>query len=205
MNNHNKENYNTLEYYNKNAKQYFEQTKVADFQIIYDKFLKQLPKNAYILDLGCGSGRDSKYFIDNGYKVKAVDGSIEMCKLASEYINQQVECMKFEDLKDIKVYDGIWMCTSIVHVEKEKLPNILTKIVNALKDDGTLYISFKVGSKYEIKEGKYYTFLTENEMKEMLNKIDKRLKFVEYFETDPCTKRIEKNLIWGNLIMKKSF
>lgn len=200
-----KENYNTLEYYNQNAKQYFEQTVIAsDFQEIYDKFLKELPQNAYILDLGCGSGRDSKYFMDKGYKVKAVDGSIEMCKLASEYLNQNVECIKFEELNDIKVYDGIWICTSIVHIEKENLEAILAKIINALKDTGILYISFKVGSGYEIKEGKYYNFLTENEVKEILNKIDKKLEIIEYFETFPCTKRMQKNLIWGNCIIKKT-
>lgn len=81
-----KEKYNTLEYYNRNAKIYCDQTLVGNLQENYNKFLKHLPPNAYILDFGCGSGRDSKYFLDNGYKVKAIDGSIEMCKLASKYI-----------------------------------------------------------------------------------------------------------------------
>ena len=71
------EKYDTLEYYNNNnAKIYYEQTLVASLKGNYDKFLKHLPKDAYILDFGCGSGRDSMYFIKNGYKVKAVDGSI---------------------------------------------------------------------------------------------------------------------------------
>ena len=88
------EEYNTLEYYNKNAKIYCEQTLVGNLKENYDRFLKQLQPNSYILDFGCGSGRDSKYFIDNGYKVKAVDGSEEMCKLAKQYISQDVNCMK---------------------------------------------------------------------------------------------------------------
>ena len=96
-----KEKYNTIEYYNKNAKTYCEQTLVGNMQENYDKFLKHLPTNAYILDFGCGSGRDSKYFIEKGYKVKAIDGSTEMCKLASQYISQEVICMNFEELKDI--------------------------------------------------------------------------------------------------------
>lgn len=37
-----KKNYNTLEYYNKNAKQYCEQTLEADLQENYDKFLKEI-------------------------------------------------------------------------------------------------------------------------------------------------------------------
>ena len=65
------EKYNTLEYYNKNAKIYCEQTLEGNMQENYDKFLQHLPSYAYILDFGCGSGRDSKYFIEKGYKVKA--------------------------------------------------------------------------------------------------------------------------------------
>lgn len=198
-----KENYNTLDYYNKNAKQYCEQTLVGNLQENYDRFLKELSNNAYILDFGCGSGRDSKYFIDNGYKIKAIDGSAEMCKLASEYIQQNVQCMKFDELNDIDTYDGIWACSSILHVEKEKLPDILTKMVKALKSNGIIYTSFKIGSGYEIKENKYYNYLTKDEMQDILHIIDGNVKLVDYFETLPSTRRNATNTIWGNFIIKK--
>lgn len=198
------DNYNTLEYYNKNAKQYCEQTLVGDLQENYDKFLKEIPTNGYILDFGCGSGRDSKYFIDKGYKVKAIDGSIEMCKLASEYINQDVQYMKFDELDDTEIYDGIWACSSILHIEKEELPNILNKMINALKDGGVIYTSFKIGTGYEIKEGKYYNYITRDEMQEVLSKVDSSVKIIDYFETLPSTKRKAVNTIWGNFIIKKN-
>lgn len=197
------ENYDTLEYYNKNAEEYCESTLVGNLQENYDKFLKQLPSNAYILDFGCGSGRDSKYFIDNGYKVKSMDGSIEMCKFASKYINQQVDCMKFEDLKDVNIYDGIWACSSILHVEKENLPKVLDKMIKALKENGIIYTSFKIGNGYEIKEGKYYNYLNKKDMELILNCIDKNTKIIDYFETLPSTKRKALNTIWGNFIIKK--
>lgn len=197
------EKYDTLDYYNKNAKQYCEQTLIEDFKENYDKFLKEIPDNAYILDFGCGSGRDSKYFIDNGYKVKAIDGSIEMCKLASEYINQKVICMKFDELDDIDTYDGIWACSSILHIEKEKLPNIFSKMINALKDGGIIYTSFKIGTGYEIKEGKYYNFITKEEMQEVLSKVNSNVRIIDYFETLPSTKRKEASTIWGIFIIKK--
>ncbi len=195
------EKYDTLEYYNKNAKEYYEQTLIGDLQENYDRFLKHLKQNAYILDFGCGSGRDSKYFIDNGYKVKAIDGSIEMCKLASEYINQEVNCMKFEELEDVNTYDGIWACSSILHTEKENLPNILTKMINSLKNNGIIYTSFKVGEGYEIKEGKYYNYLTKDEMIQTLNRVSNNVKLIDYFETLPSTKRNAQNTIWGNFII----
>ena len=197
------ENYNTLDYYNKNAKQYCEQTLVGDLQENYDKFLNEIPDSAYILDFGCGSGRDSKYFIDKGYKVTAIDGSIEMCKLASEYINRNVQCMKFDELDDIDTYDGIWACSSILHIEKEKLPSILNKMINALKDGGVIYTSFKIGTGYEIKEGKYYNYITKEEMQEVLSKANSNVKIIDYFETLPSTKRKAVNTIWGNFIIKK--
>ncbi len=195
--------HDTLEYYNKNAKAYCEQTLVGNLQENYDRFLKHLPANAYILDFGCGSGRDSKYFIDKGYKVKAIDGSEEMCKLASKYINQDVSCMKFEELKDVNTYDAIWACASILHIEKENLSSVLIKMINALKAGGIIYTSFKLGTGYEIKEGKYYNYLTKDEMIQILNQLDKKLKLIDYFETLPSTKRTAKNTVWGNFIIKK--
>lgn len=197
------EKYNTLEYYNKNAKIYCEQTLVGNLQENYNKFLEHLQPNAYILDFGCGSGRDSKYFLDNGYRVKAIDGSIEMCKLASKYINQEVTCMKFEELNDINTYDGIWACSSILHIEKENLSNILTKMIRSLKVNGIIYTSFKIGTGYEIKEGKYYNYLTKDEMVQTLDKASKTVNLIDYFETLPSTKRKAKDTIWGNFIMKK--
>lgn len=195
--------YNTLEYYNKNAQLYCEQTLIGNLQENYEKFLSRLPKKAYILDFGCGSGRDSKYFIDNGYKVKAIDGSIEMCKLASKYIEQEVDCMRFDELDDINIYDGIWACSSILHIEKENLSSILTKMINALKINGVIYTSFKIGEGYEVKEGKYYNYLTKEEMEFILNTISKNVKMIDYFETLPSTKRNAKGTIWGNFIIKK--
>ncbi len=195
--------YNTLEYYNKNAQLYCEQTLVGNLNENYERFLSRLPSKAYILDFGCGSGRDSKYFLDNGYNVKAIDGAIEMCKLASKYINREVECMKFEELDDENIYDGIWACSSILHIEKEKLAEIFTKMINALKDNGVIYTSFKIGTGYEVKEGKYYNFLTKEEMEETLKKTGKNVKIIDYFETLPSTKRNAQNTIWGNFIIKK--
>lgn len=195
--------YNTLEFYNQNAKLYCEQTINGNLEENYKKFLTRLSKGAYILDFGCGSGRDSKYFLDNGYKVKAIDGSIEMCKLASKYINQEVTCMKFEELNDINVYDGIWACSSILHIEKEKLENVLKKMLNSLKPNGIIYTSFKLGEGYQIKEGKYYNYLTQDEMEKMLNNISEKAKIIDFFETLPSTKRNSPNTIWGNFIIKK--
>ena len=192
--------YDTIEYYNKNAKHYFEQTIVGDLQENYSRFISKIPKNAYILDFGCGSGRDSKYFLDNGYKVRAIDGSEEMCKLASKYIKQDVEVMKFEELADKNTYDAIWACSSILHVEKEKLPRKIEKMLKALKQNGVIFTCFKKGEDYEIKEGKYYNYINKEGMEIILNNIEPKAEIIDYFETVGSTKRAKST--WVNFILK---
>ena len=90
------EKYDTLEYYNKNAQIYFKQTIEASIEENYGRFLSKISPNSYILDFGCGSGRDSKYFLEQGYKVKAIDG----VKLVVEKV--KIEKPKKEKEKAVK-------------------------------------------------------------------------------------------------------
>ena len=198
------ERYNTLEYYNKNAKLYCEQTLIGDLKENYDKFLKKLPQGAYILDFGCGSGRDSKYFLSKGYKVTAIDGSNEMCKIASDYIGQDVKCMDFSQLSDKSLYDGIWACSSIVHVEKESLPDILKKMVEALKVGGIIYTCFKHGSGFEEKEGKYYNYMTLEEFIGILNEFVPNVELVDSYSNETYKGTIGKSSSkWINFLVKR--
>lgn len=64
----------TLQYYNQNTEAFSMATLGVDFSDVQQAFLKVLPRKAHMLDFGCGSGRDSKYFLEHGYQVTAVDG-----------------------------------------------------------------------------------------------------------------------------------
>ena len=105
----------TLEYYNKNANKYNSETLSIEFEEQHNILLKYLKPGDHILDLGCGSGRDSKAFIEKGYKVTAMDGSIELSKIASKNIGQEVICRKFQDLNEDGIYDAVWACASLIH------------------------------------------------------------------------------------------
>lgn len=56
----------TINYYNLNAKNFIENTQNADMHLAQEAFLQLLPGSASILDFGCGSGRDTKYFLEKG-------------------------------------------------------------------------------------------------------------------------------------------
>lgn len=88
----------TIQYYDQNAADFVENTRNVDFHVMQDEFIEGLPAGAKILDLGCGSGRDTKYFLEHGYRVDAIDGSAELCALASEYTGIPVKCQLFQEL-----------------------------------------------------------------------------------------------------------
>ena len=152
----------TLNYYDKNATSFSESTLHVDFTETQQVFLNCLPSHAHILDFGCGAGRDTRYFLEQGYKVTAVDGSESLCKIASEYTGTIVKQMMFQDLNETEKYDGIWACASILHLKKTELPDALEKMKKALKKQGVIYISFKYGDYEGMRNGRYFTDFTEN-------------------------------------------
>ena len=77
------------------------------------------------MDAGCGSGRDSKVFIDSGSEVIAFDGSAEMAKIASEFLGREVLNILFKDMNFYEEFDGIWACASLLHIPKAQLPDTL--------------------------------------------------------------------------------
>lgn len=54
--------------------------------------------------------------------------------------------MLFEELDAKEQYDGIWACSSILHLPKDSLKVVLKKMIVALKAHGIIYISFKYGA-----------------------------------------------------------
>ena len=192
----------TLDFYNKNAENFVSGTVSVDFKQTQDKFLNRLKPNGYILDFGCGSGRDTKYFLKSGFQVDAIDGSSELCKIASEYTGLEVKQMLFQELDSIGKYDGIWACSSILHLPKKELKLVLRKMGTALKENGIIYTSFKYGEFEGERNGRYFTDFTIEMFTFFLQDID-NLKVEEYWITgDVRPGRGEEK--WLNLILQKN-
>lgn len=191
----------TISYYDSNAISYAYSTVNVDLSELYDRFLPLIKKNGHILDAGCGSGRDSKYFIEKGFKVTAIDGSVEMCKIASSYIGQEVKHLRFEDFKEINKYDGIWACSSILHLEKNTLKEVLLNLSRALKDDGYIYASFKVGDEEGFIGDRYFSNFTKESFSCFLNEI-KELAIHDVWITND-KRKIRCEELWLNTILKK--
>ena len=190
----------TLDYYNQNAKSFIQGTVSVDFKETQDKFLQSLTGKT-ILDFGCGSGRDTKYFIESGYAVTAIDGSEELCKSASAYTGIQVKHMLFQDLNEVDCYDGIWACSSILHLPKEELKIVSQKMSRALKQNGIIYTSFKYGNFEGERNGRYFTDFTLDEFKDFISDV-KDIAIEEYWITGDVRPGREDEK-WLNLILRK--
>lgn len=192
---------NTIEYYEKNAKKFAEGTSSVDFLETQNRFSSKLKTGSTILDFGCGSGRDTKYFMDQGFHVEATDGSKELCKLASEYTGIKVRQLLFEELDEKNKYDGIWACSSILHLSKEELQPVLNRMKEALKADGIIYTSFKCGTFEGERNGRYFTDMTEASFADLISGIDGLKIEEQWISSDVRPGRGEEK--WLNLILRK--
>lgn len=188
----------TLDYYNHHYGSFIENTVEAPMNDIHERFIGDLPEGATILDLGCGSGRDSKIFKDLGYVVVATDGSPQICEKASELIGHTVICRDFMELDEQDTYDGIWACASILHLPSQELPRMLKKIVAALKNNGIFYVSFKRGTFEGWRNGRYFTDLTESSLQRLIDEASS-IKVEEMFITSDVRLGREKEQ-WLNCI-----
>ena len=190
----------TISYYNQNAQSFIETTQNVEFTSTQDAFLEYLAPGAFILDFGCGSGRDSLYFSKRGFRVDAVDGSDEMCRLASEHTGLNVRQMLFQELDEVNTYDGIWACASLLHVNRNDLPDVLGRLYRLLTKTGILYASFKYGTGEKHRGDRYFYDLTGETLTDLLT--DSGFNVLEIFLTwDVREDRKEEK--WVNAIARK--
>lgn len=192
---------NTLGYYDNHADEFYKSTVNIEFYTMQEQFLNKLKNDSYILDFGCGSGRDTRYFLEKGYHVDAIDGSKELCKLASNFTGIEVKNMFFEELSEVNKYDGIWACSSILHLPITELTKVMKKMVVALKENGVIYTSFKYGTFAGERNGRFFTDMTEVTFAEFIRKIEDLEVEEQWITSDVRPGRGEEK--WINLVLRK--
>ena len=191
----------TLEYYQLHAQDFFSATVNVDMASLYAPFLERIPAGGRILDAGCGSGRDSKAFLQRGYAVEAFDATAEMVALATQHTGLPVRQMTFSDVDTTERYDGVWCCASLLHVRMQALPEAMEKLAQALKPGGVWYMSFKYGDGERVKEGRHFTDLNEQSLGALLTPLTD-ITLIRHWITED--KRPERTEMWLNALLVKS-
>ena len=191
----------TLNYYQTNSESFIENTVNVDVNDLYRPFLENIPSTGKILDAGCGSGRDTKFFLEKGFNVVAFDNSLNIVRHAAEYTGQEVLLMSFEDIEFKDNFDGIWACASVLHVPENNISTVLSKFADALKNEGILYTSFKYGDNEQIRNGRFFADYTEERFDQLLAAKPK-LELIQYWKTsDLRPGRSEEK--WLNILLRK--
>ena len=167
-----------IAYYEEHAQTFFDGTVNLDLSALHQRFLAHVPTGGHILDAGCGSGRDARAFLEQGYTVTAFDAAPALAELASAHGGLPVAVLRLEEIDWQNHFDGIWACASLLHLSLPELPNVLRRLATALKPGGVLFTSFKQGHGEREHGGRRFTDLDEAGLAALLR-------------TAPCFTRLE--------------
>lgn len=191
----------SIEYYNKYAAKVYEDTVDVDMGEIMKEFLMELEEGDTILDLGCGSGRDSLALYELGYDVTPLDASEELCKLAEIHTGLDVLQMTYKEMEFEGAFDGIWACGSLLHVPKSEIRDIMIKIFNALYDRGVFYMSVQKGDFEGFRGERYFSDYTEDSLSAITEKTG-LFEIIKIWETDDARSN-HPDTRWINLLARK--
>jgi len=160
----------TIDYYDEHADEYVCGTIDVDMETFYRPFLKSLQKGQRILDAGCGSGRDTKAFMDRGFDVVPLDASKEMILATQRLTGLAGHQLRLQEVSFDNEFDGIWACASLLHIPLVKLRDVIDRLALALRRGGVFYMSFKEGQgERRDRGGRLFTDFTEDGLKHYLS------------------------------------
>ena len=190
---------NLIDYYNKNAENFIQDTINVNMDALYQPFLSLIQPGGNILDAGCGSGRDTLYFKNMGYQVTAFDASEELVKISSALIGHPVLHLSFDDIIFRESFDGIWACASLLHLPKAEMASVIKKLHRVLKPNGVLYTSFKYGLGEGFRNGRYFSDYTDESFRDLISEIPELQIISTWITTDVRKGRSDEK--WLNILL----
>jgi SAM-dependent methyltransferase len=186
-----------------NAVTYKKRTDDIDLAKTYAELLENAPtgKTLEVLDLGCGPGRDSAFFLSRGFSVTSVDASLAMIDLARHH-NPDARVERIEEICYVDEFDVVWASASLLHLPRYCLFSVFERIRTSLRVGGVFYASFKVGEGDFVDDtGRFFCLVTADEMRSILTKVPG----FEVRALKECISLTAKDVNWLTIIVKKSF
>ncbi len=158
----------SMHFYDDHADAYAERTSTVDMSDVYRRFLPHLSSGARILDVGCGPGRDLKFFRDQGFRVQGIDSSREMVKRALG-VGVPVHHKSCLAITEENAFEGVWASASLLHLTQVDFVQALARLFKALCSQGAFYFSVKAGDGVQTDaEGRFFTYYQVDDLKQIL-------------------------------------
>jgi ubiquinone/menaquinone biosynthesis C-methylase UbiE len=160
----------TRAYYETNAEEYFRATYSQSLWPLWEKLGARLEPGSSILDLGCGSGRDARYFASQDFQVIGIDISFNLLKLAKQFSHQPFAQADFFSLPFRESsFDAVWAIGSLLHAPRQLLPFVLAEVHRVLKPGGIFLASIKKGGSEAVDaRGRYFAYYQLSEWQHIL-------------------------------------
>ena len=186
------------DFYESNAKAYFERTNRVDPSPILTPLLRHLQPGSAILDIGCGSGRDLKWFKAKGFDPAGLERSPSLAVMASDHSNCPVSIADLFDYQPPNHFDCILLIGTLVHLPKPELPRALRKIMRMLKPDGIMYMSMKAWGGSEMSEdGRVFQLWSDSELRREFSRLG-----LEVLEHSRSRSLLGNRDVWLGYILK---
>jgi len=184
-----------MSYYKENAQDFIKNTIHVDMSDLYSQFESKLSSGASILDIGCGSGRDLKYFKEAGFKVMGLEPSEVLASFSKEHAGCDVQSVGINEFESTSKFDGIWACASLLHLDDNELKKAFYKIKELSHDKTIVYCSFKHGDFQGMRSGRYFNDKTIESLRPLISEFN-ILK--DWISKDARPDRDEK---WLNILL----
>jgi 2-polyprenyl-3-methyl-5-hydroxy-6-metoxy-1,4-benzoquinol methylase len=168
----------TPDWYSTHADAFCPRTFVVETEGTRARFPRHEPAGSPILDVGCGSGRDSKRFAELGYAVDVRDRSREIADEAARRTGLAVRVEDVLELDDRDAFDGIWACAMLIHLDDAKFDEAVRRLARALRPGGAIYISLKESERVDVADGRTFRFRSPEEVSRSIRAIE-MLRLVE--------------------------
>lgn len=146
----------SIDFYNKNHIEYYKKTYSIDMNNIYSKVRNRFKRGGFVLDAGCGVGRDSQYFIKQGYKVTSFDASQKMVDLCNQYPFAFCEKLNFNEIDFPPKFDLVWACASLLHLNESEFKQAIYRLYKSMRHGGIIYFSLKKNINVDTQRDFYY-------------------------------------------------
>ena len=163
----------TIRSYDHTAAHYAQMTYKIPLPSQRTMFLEYLAKpGSTLLDLGCGPGRDTLFYGEQGYRVVGADLSQGMLEEAlrrvpgGNFVRADMRHLPFPD----GAFQGVWASASFLHVPKESAGLALTEMRRVLAEGGVLFLAVKRGQDESWREPEdaphrfYFAYYTSAEL-----------------------------------------
>lgn len=191
----------TISYYNENADSYALLSYYADMSHEYERFLRFLTPGDSIADIGCGSGRDLKYFSEHGYISYGIDASEKLCSISKAYSGCKVENCTIAEWNPDMSYSAFWASASLLHLREDEILSFFSEKSVFLKANGIIYFSMKEGIREGLDERmRYFTPYRDELLQSILD--TKKFELKDIWTSEDALGRTAFK--WKSIILQKN-